>query len=71
MRGLRYIPVIFIIAAIAYGFNIGENKKAVKVLTNDHYNFISVNEIMMYISNNGDGSHNPNTDGQGLYWPGG
>jgi hypothetical protein len=25
----------------------------------------------MWVSNNGDGSHDPNTDGNGFYWPGG
>jgi hypothetical protein len=42
-----------------------------KPFTNDHFNFIAVNEIMMWISNNGDGSHDPQTDGNGFYWPGG
>ncbi len=40
-------------------------------LMNDHYNFIAINEILMWVSNNGDGSHDPNTDGSGFYWPGG
>jgi len=71
MRSFIYIPLILAAAVIAYGFNSSKNTKAAKVLTNDHYNFVSVNEIMMYISNNGDGSHDPNTDSQGLYWPGG
>jgi hypothetical protein len=42
-----------------------------KPLTNDDYNYIAINEILMYISNNGDGSHDPVTDGNGFYWPGG
>jgi hypothetical protein len=42
-----------------------------KPLINDHYTYIAINEIKMWISNNGDGSHDPNTDGNGLYWPGG
>jgi hypothetical protein len=42
-----------------------------KPLINDHYTYITINEIKMWISNNGDGSHDPNTDGNGLYWPGG
>ena len=40
-------------------------------LTNDVFQYIAVNEIRMWISNNGDGSHDPQTDGGGLYWPGG
>ena len=35
------------------------------------YDFISINEIKMWIGNNGDGSHDPRTDGNGFYWPGG
>jgi len=42
-----------------------------EILTNDSYQYISVNEILMWISNNGDGSHDPRTNGGGLYWPGG
>ncbi len=66
-------PLIFLsICTLFFGFNaVDKNQKTSKVLTNDHYNFISVNEIMMYISNNGDGSHSSLTDGQGLFWPGG
>jgi hypothetical protein len=40
-----------------------------KPLTNDDYNFIAINEIKMWVSNNGDGSHDPATDGNGFYWP--
>ena len=42
-----------------------------KTLTNDVYNFIAINQVLMYVSNNGDGSHDPATDGNGFYWPGG
>jgi hypothetical protein len=42
-----------------------------KPLINDDYNYIAINEIKMWVSNNGDGSHDPNTDNNGLYWPGG
>ncbi|MBK7379524.1 MAG: T9SS type A sorting domain-containing protein [Ignavibacteriales bacterium] len=33
--------------------------------------YISTNEIFMWIGNNGMGSHDPRTDGSGFYWPGG
>ncbi len=36
---------------------------------NDVYNYIDVNEIKMWVSNNGDGSHSPLTDECGLFWP--
>ncbi|MFC2084176.1 T9SS type A sorting domain-containing protein [Bacteroidota bacterium] len=38
---------------------------------NDMYDYIAINDIFMWISNNGDGSHDPRTDGNGLYWPDG
>ncbi|MCJ7554904.1 MAG: T9SS type A sorting domain-containing protein [Ignavibacteriaceae bacterium] len=33
--------------------------------------YISANEILMWIGNNGMGSHDPRTNGSGFYWPGG
>ncbi len=33
------------------------------------YDFISINSIFMYFSNNGDMSFNPNTSSSGLEWP--
>jgi hypothetical protein len=39
--------------------------------TNDYYNYIAINEIRMWVANNGDGSHDPYTDISGFYWPGG
>jgi len=48
-----------------------EPYKLGKINTNDHYEFISVNEVKMWISNNGDNSHEPITSGSGLLWPGG
>jgi len=33
------------------------------------YDFININDIKMYFSNFGSGSHNPQNDGPGLYWP--
>lgn len=45
------------------------NKFTISV--NLDYDFISANEVKMWIGNNGDGSHNPITDGGGFLWPGG
>jgi len=42
-----------------------------KPSTNDHYNFIDVNEILMWVGNNGDGSHDPVSGFSGFSWPGG
>jgi len=57
-------------------FSIGfvkdmDKEKLQKITTNDKYNNIAINNILMYQSNNGDGSHNNVTDGSGLFWPGG
>ncbi|MCB0284784.1 MAG: hypothetical protein KDF60_19555, partial [Calditrichaeota bacterium] len=35
------------------------------------YDFIATNQVLMWFGNNGDGSHNPVTEGNGFYWPGG
>ena len=37
----------------------------------DEYDYISINEVKMWIGNNGSSSQDPNTDGAGFYWPGG
>ena len=43
-----------------------------KVTTNDDYNYIAINQMKMWIGNNGMGSYNPFNDWQGgLFWPGG
>jgi len=39
--------------------------------SNDNYDYIAANDIKMWISNNGDGSHDPIADGSGFFWPGG
>jgi hypothetical protein len=48
-----------------------ENEDPFSILYNNAYDFIAVNQIKMWFSNNGDGSHNPYTDNAGFYWPGG
>lgn len=51
---------------------INENKKQLnKTNTNDNNQYIAINQIFMWVSNNGMGSHDPRTDGSGFYWPGG
>ncbi len=48
-----------------------DKKLVAKPNLNDRYIYIAANNILMWISNNGDGSHDPRTDGNGFYWPGG
>ncbi len=43
----------------------------VKIITYRSTDYISANEIFMWMSNNGMNSHDPRTDGSGFYWPGG
>jgi len=61
---------------INYSYDQGDNstkgkREINKPNTNDFNNFISINQIFMWVSNNGMGSHDPRTDGSGFYWPGG
>ncbi|MBU2447158.1 MAG: hypothetical protein KJ666_16515 [Bacteroidetes bacterium] len=65
--------VVFCIALLSLGFRENEKNqnRLNKVTINDNYNYIAINQVLMYVSNNGDGSHDPKTDGNGFYWPGG
>ncbi len=63
---------IFLLILVSMGFKgADKNKGTRKITTNDNYNYIAINQIFMWISNNGDGSHSPTTDAQGFFWPGG
>lgn len=42
-----------------------------KASSNDFNDYIAINQILMWISNNGMGSHDPRSDDSGFYWPGG
>ncbi|MCJ7552290.1 MAG: hypothetical protein MUO34_00270, partial [Ignavibacteriaceae bacterium] len=71
MKKIFYISLSFLLVVV-YGFLSGDiNNSINKTTTNDHFNYIAVNQCMMWVSNNGDGSHDPRTDGNGFYWPGG
>ncbi|MFC2083876.1 T9SS type A sorting domain-containing protein [Bacteroidota bacterium] len=48
-------------------FRIGEGSNP----SNDSYDYIAINEVLMWISNCGDGSHDPITNLNGYYWPDG
>ncbi len=59
-------------ALFLFGYNINEKNDVIeKTSTNDLYDFIAINNVLMWISNNGDGSPDPVTDGNVFYWPGG
>ncbi len=66
------ILVIIVASLVSFGFrDVDKTKRLGKPTVNDNYNFIAINQVLMWISNNGDGSHDPITDGSGFYWPGG
>ncbi|MCF8243167.1 MAG: T9SS type A sorting domain-containing protein [Melioribacteraceae bacterium] len=64
------LPLFVITLLILMSFTFAQTEP-VYTSTGDDYNFIAANDIFMWVSNNGDGSHNPITDGGGFYWPGG
>ena len=71
MKKFFYISIL-ILLIVVYGFLSGDkNNNINKTTTNDHFNYIAVNQCMMWVSNNGNGSHDPRWDGNGFYWPGG
>ena len=47
------------------------NDSLFSITANEDYNYIAINEIKMWIGNNGDGSHSPSSERQGFFWPGG
>jgi hypothetical protein len=57
--------------AAAYGQNGGTIERSSSQLYDDDYNQLRVNEIRMWMSNNGETSHSRLTDGSGLEWPAG
>ncbi|MDH7515996.1 MAG: T9SS type A sorting domain-containing protein [Bacteroidota bacterium] len=76
MKELRNTFLLLLFAAIAVPLLAGEypggdekQKGMAKTASNDVFDFISINNILMYISNNGATAHNPKTDASGLEWP--
>lgn len=69
---LLILPLV-VIVAVSLGFKAvdSDDKNIRKTNVNDDYNYIAINQILMWVSNNGDGSHDPRTGGNGFYWPGG
>jgi len=74
-KKLSYLLLIIVtIGLTSLGF-IGKSDsdkgRLSKPTVNDNFNYIAINQILMWVSNNGDGSHDPRTGGNGFYWPGG
>ncbi len=51
--------------------NLTSSSGGIKIVLEQNYDYISVNEVKMWIGNHGEGSHNLLTDGHGFLWPGG
>ncbi len=62
-----------VLGLLSIGFNKDGKKdnRLAKTNINDDNEYIAINDILMWISNNGMGSHNPQSDDSGFYWPGG
>lgn len=64
------VLLIFVSLFILFGFKQGDDKKIVrKISTDENYNYIAANRCLMWLSNHGAGSYDPNTGGNGFYWP--
>ncbi len=66
---MKYLISFFVLFSTFLLAGVSDSSKVKSVLTNDSYHYISVNNIKMWLSNNGDGSHDPITDRSGFYWP--
>ncbi|MDO8549416.1 MAG: hypothetical protein Q7S39_04585, partial [Ignavibacteria bacterium] len=76
MKRKFIIPVsllLGIVISLTMGFKGegGDKDKIKKVNTNDVFQYIAANQVLMWASNNGDCSHDPRTNANGFYWPGG
>ncbi len=72
-RSFLLLALLCFAAGLQAGVNTGGNEKEKgrlqKPATDDVYDFISINNILLWISNNGSTAHNNLTDGSGLEWP--
>ncbi|MCB2205467.1 T9SS type A sorting domain-containing protein [bacterium] len=77
MKMIGKLFLLLTMLLFATGLQAGEHEggkdkgRLHKTTINDQYDFISINNILMWISNNGFTSHNPQSGGSGLEWPAG
>ncbi|MCF8241299.1 MAG: T9SS type A sorting domain-containing protein [Melioribacteraceae bacterium] len=45
------------------------NSEPFQIIDYQEYEYLAINEIKMWVGNNGSGSHKPNTDSGGFNWP--
>jgi hypothetical protein len=71
MKLFYYLSILILLFIFSFTFK-GKPKTGLgKTTTNDAYDYINVNSILMWVSNTGDGSYNPTTKGAGFEWPAG
>jgi len=68
---LLFLLIVVSIIAAQENNKFGVNSYPNAPYFNEFNTYIAVNEIKMWVGNNGLGSHNPQSDDSGLYWPGG
>jgi hypothetical protein len=62
---------LLILTSLIVSFTLTGNKRLAKINTNDDYDYIAINQILMWMSNNGDGSFDPFNAASGFLWPNG
>ena len=67
---MRFCAIILLLTCFS-SVSPAQGSNPPNILTNDHWDFIGVNRMLMWVSNNGRFAHNPLTDNSGLEWPAG
>ena len=71
MKSLVFIFLIILSSIIVPQDKSNSSNSLNKITTNDDYDYIAINQMKMWIGNNGMGSRKPYTYEAGLLWPGG
>jgi hypothetical protein len=69
MKLFYYLSILILLFIFSFTFKGNPKTGLGKTTTNDAYDYINVNSISMWVSNTGDGSYNPITQGAGFEWP--
>ncbi len=71
MKLFYYLSILILLFIFSFTFKGKPKTGLSKTTTNDAYDYININSILMWVSNTGDGSYNPITQGAGFEWPAG
>jgi len=71
MKLLVFIFLVILSSNIVPQDKSNSSNSLNKITTNDDYDYIAINQMKMWIGNDGMGSHKPYTYEAGLLWPGG